>query len=89
MNHSLEIRIGISSGPVSAGGIGKKKFIYDLWGDTVNVASRMESFGTNGHIHVSETTYHILKDSYQFSKCKKQDIPGKGSMQTYFLTGHL
>jgi len=89
MDKSLQIRIGINSGPVSAGVIGKKKFIYDLWGDTVNVASRMESYGINGHIHIAEATYNILKDLYKFKKCEIQEIPGKGKMQTYFLTGRL
>ena len=86
-NNSFQIRIGINSGPVSAGVIGKKKFIYDLWGDTVNVASRMESTGINDKIHVSEATYKILQHVYTFEKCPKKDIPGKGIMQTYFLTG--
>jgi len=85
--NTMQIRIGINSGPVSAGVIGKKKFIYDLWGDTVNVASRMENYGEESNIHVNETTYELLQDAYQFKKRELLNIPGKGKMQTYFLTG--
>ena len=85
-DQSLKIRIGINSGPVSAGVIGKEKFIYDLWGDTVNVASRMETFGANDKIHVSHNIFLQLKDIYSFDKREQMDIPGKGKMQTYFLT---
>ena len=84
-NQSLKVRIGINSGPVAAGVIGREKFIYDLWGDTVNVASRMETFGSNSKIHVSSNTYLQLKDYYNFTKRDKINIPGKGTMQTYFL----
>ena len=85
-DQSLKIRIGINSGPVSAGVIGKEKFIYDLWGDTVNVASRMETFGANDKIHVSHNIFLQLEDLYSFDKREQMDIPGKGKMQTYFLT---
>ena len=83
----MQIRIGINSGPVSAGVIGMKKFAYDLWGDTVNVASRMENYGEESHIHVNETTYELLQGMYLFKKRELLNIPGKGKMQTYFLTG--
>ena len=84
-DQSLKVRIGMNSGPVAAGVIGKEKFIYDLWGDTVNVASRMETFGSNSKIHVASSTYLQLKNYYNFTKRDEINIPGKGLMQTYFL----
>jgi PAS domain S-box-containing protein len=84
---SFKLRIGINSGPVVAGVIGIKKFIYDLWGDTVNVASRMESQGVDGAIQVTATTYELLRDKYLFEKRGLISIKGKGDMMAYLLTG--
>ena len=86
-NQSFSIRIGINTGPVVAGVIGLKRFIYDLWGDTVNVASRMESHGLAGCIQVSEATYQCLKEQYLFEKRGVIQVKGKGAMTTYLLTG--
>lgn len=83
----LEIRVGLHIGPAIAGVIGIKKFAYDMWGDTVNMASRLESHGLPGKIHVSEQVYEYLKNSYVFSKRGGVDIKGKGEVETFFLLG--
>ena len=83
----LQVRIGINSGPVVAGVIGKNKFIYDVWGDTVNTASRMESHGTEGSIHVTEETYRRVEADFAFEPRGEIEIKGKGKMRTYFLLG--
>ena len=79
------LRIGMHSGPVIAGIIGTKKFIYDLWGDTVNTASRMESHGTPEKIQVSEATYSLLKGRFNLTRRGLIEVKGKGSMTTYLL----
>lgn len=83
----IKLRIGINSGAVVAGVIGIKKFSYDLWGDTVNTASRMESHGLPGYIHVTSATYELLKDKYLFENRGTIKIKGKGEMTTYFIKG--
>ena len=83
----LTMRIGINTGPVVAGVIGTNKFSYDLWGDTVNIASRMESYGLAGCIQVSSSTYNLLQNKYYFKERGTIPIKGKGDMMTYILTG--
>ncbi|MBN1761347.1 MAG: adenylate/guanylate cyclase domain-containing protein [Chitinispirillaceae bacterium] len=83
----LAMRIGLHTGPVVAGIIGKKKFSYDLWGDTVNTAARMESHGEAGTIHTTGTVYEQLKENYRFESRGEIEIKGKGMLETYFLIG--
>ncbi|MGB3402105.1 MAG: adenylate/guanylate cyclase domain-containing protein [Microcoleaceae cyanobacterium] len=85
----LQIRIGINTGSVVAGVIGIKKFIYDLWGDAVNIASRMESSGEPGQIQVTETTYELLKDQFLFQSRGTISVKGRGKMKTYWLLDRL
>lgn len=86
-DQNLSIRIGIHTGPVVAGVIGIKKFSYDVWGNTVNIASRMESHGIPGKIQVSETTYKLLENRFVLTERGVLDIKGKGLMKTYLLEG--
>jgi class 3 adenylate cyclase len=81
----FQLRIGVHAGPVVAGIIGLKKFSYDLWGDTVNVASRMESFGVPGEIQVTKEVYELLKPRYLLEKRGRVQIKGKGEMLVYLL----
>jgi adenylate cyclase len=84
---NVAMRMGMHTGEVVAGVIGKKKFSYDLWGDTVNTASRMESHGEAGRIHVSEEVFTALQGKFAFEKRGEIEVKGKGVMRTYFLTG--
>ncbi len=83
----FQLRIGISTGPVVAGVIGLKKFIYDLWGDAVNIASRMESQGAAGGIQVTHETYDRLKEHFELESRGAIAVKGRGDMQTYWLQG--
>ena len=87
LGEPLVMRIGIHTGPVVAGVIGKRKFIYDLWGDTVNVAARMESHGEAGQIQVSVDTARKLQGSHELQDRGLSVIKGKGELQTFWLTG--
>jgi class 3 adenylate cyclase len=83
----VRLRVGLHSGAAMAGVIGQKKFAYDIWGDAVNVASRMESHGEPGRIHVTESARGLLRDRFAFEDHGVVEVKGKGPMRTYFLTG--
>src|SRR5256714_10356191 len=85
----LALRIGIHSGPVVAGVIGRRKFAYDLWGDTVNLASRLESHGEPGRILVSEETAKRLEDRFWLSPVTHLELKGRGQTAARFLLGEL
>jgi len=86
---SFNVRIGINTGPVVAGVVGSKKFSYDIWGDTVNVASRMETFSDSGKINISKNTYNLVKDIFDCEFRGQIEVKNKGLMSMYFVKGPL
>ncbi len=86
-DHEIQFRIGMNSGPAVAGVVGTTKFHYDIWGDAVNTASRMESHGIPGKIHVTSEMRELLTDDFEFESRGEIEVKGKGIMQTWFLEG--
>ncbi|TGK61683.1 ammonium transporter [Leptospira wolffii] len=89
MGTKLRMRIGINTGPVVAGVIGTKKFIYDIWGDAVNLASRMESHGVAGEIQVTESTADLIRSDFALTERGKIEVKGKGLVKTYLISHRL
>ena len=85
--HTLQARIGVASGPVVAGVIGKRLYLYDVWGDAVNTASRMESHGVAGRVQVAETTRRFLDESFQLEERGALAVEGQGDIKTWFVNG--
>jgi class 3 adenylate cyclase len=83
----FDIRVGINSGPVVAGVVGTKKFAYDIWGDTVNIASRMESASDIGKINIAQGTYELIRDDFEFEYRGKAEVKNRGRLNMYFLLG--
>jgi guanylate cyclase len=86
-NLGLDLRVGINSGPVVAGVIGRKRFLYDLWGDAVNMASRMESHGTPGRIQITRATYELVTDEFVCEPRGTVAVKGKGEVEAWYLVG--
>jgi class 3 adenylate cyclase len=82
---TFEARIGLHTGAVVAGIVGSKKFAYDIWGDTVNIASRMESHGEVGRVNISQTTYELVKGEFDFLHRGKLAVRSKGEVDMYFI----
>jgi class 3 adenylate cyclase len=87
IGRGIQLRIGLNTGPVVAGVIGTRKFSYDLWGDTVNTASRMQAIAAPGKIEVTQRLYERLNEAYRFEGPTAVLVKGKGEMLTYRLTG--
>jgi class 3 adenylate cyclase len=85
----FDIRIGINTGPVVAGVVGSDKIAYDIWGDTVNVAARMESNSEQGRINISENTYELVKNRFECTYRGEIDVKNKGKMKMYFVNKML
>ena len=86
-SHALQARIGVASGPVVAGVIGKRLYLYDVWGDAVTIASRMESHGVAGRVQVAETTRRLLDEAFQLEERGALAVEGQGEIKTWFVSG--